>query len=99
MSASNYAIAYCLITLIITAFLISIIDKIIYRMYKKKEKPKNTGILCPVTGKELKDFELFNGRCMNCVHHSVEKGKNVTEVCKLLDYCQEDIRHQKAKLK
>lgn len=52
----------------IICFLIFIIKYFFtMRYYKRKERPKTTTVICPITKEPLKDFELFNGRCSRCV--------------------------------
>ena len=50
----------------ILLFLDPIIDQYMLRKHYQKKKPKNTGLHCPETGKELKDVDLFYMHCLSC---------------------------------
>lgn len=43
--------------------------------YRRKERPKTTVVKCPVDGHKLKDYELFNGHCLHCIHKDDCKNK------------------------
>lgn len=47
-------------------FVLKFISLKVDEMYIKKQKPKGSGIKCPRSRRELKDFELFMGHCFGC---------------------------------
>lgn len=59
-------LVFLLFWLVVLYNFAKIADEFMNEFYKKKPRPKSTGVKCPVTKKRLKDFELFYGHCNDC---------------------------------
>ena len=57
---------YLLLAILIGKHLSIQVDRYLYGPYKRKPRPERSKIDCPVSGRRLRDFELFYGTCSEC---------------------------------